>query len=116
MVQASLFSRSAPTVARARHQGHQAASRAAARADASVPDWTARAAVYVLAFAHTMTDRWLVEDARAYAEDQGCPPPPDPRAWGHVARLLERRGEIRPDGYRPSRASHGSPKVAWRLR
>lgn len=33
-----------------------------------------------------------------------------------VVRLLARQGEIRADGYRPSRASNGSPKVVWRVR
>lgn len=81
-------------------------------------EWVRKACVFVLGFAHVKhadKSRFLIEDAREYAEASGFLAPPDKRAWGQVPTALRRRGELRADGYLPSPASNGSPKVAWRL-
>lgn len=115
MTQASLFSKTPPTLARARAKGHAGARRAAARADAVQPDWLDDACAAILFWAQAWDRPFLIEEARE-ALVEGYPAPSDPRAWGHAVRVLKARGQIEPAGYAPAKSSHGSPKCLWRVR
>jgi hypothetical protein len=103
-----------PLVARARQRGHRAAALAAARADRVQDEWTVKAIAWTRQFADRRRDTpWLMEEARAFAEDGGLEAPPDKRAWGHVVQALKRQGVLRSMGTGAARSSHGSPKVRW---
>lgn len=112
MTQASLFSKAAPTLARARRKGHQGAARAGQRAGAV---WLEAACLAVLRLGRHITGGWLLETIREWLADEQFPVPPDARAWGAVLQRLKREGRIQAVGYRSARSSHGSPKVLWRV-
>lgn len=89
-------------------RGHEGAELAAARAG---EDWKDAAYFALCGYAAT-NGEFTIEDVRESVRD--LPPPPDGRAWGQVATRARRAGVIVPAGYRPTKASNGSPKVLWR--
>lgn len=121
MTQPNLFQPPEPLLVRARRQADAGASRAVAHAERVQADWQARATQMVARFAgakaaynHPDHEPWLAEEARAYAEREGVPPPPDGRAWGAVMQACRRAGLIVPCGYAPAVSSNGSPKTMWK--
>lgn len=104
------------TIASARERGHEAAEAAANHAERTIHDWIAQACRAVLIYAKCVEGQsWMVESARAFAEANGLPIPPDKRAWGHVVRKLRAEGKITSAGYGSAASSNGSPKVRWVL-
>ena len=69
-------------------------------ADAVQPAWSSIALDHVRDFVHHHQgrDAFLGEDIRKWAEDNGCPTPPDGRAWGAVIKAAGRSGLIRKTG------------------
>ena len=97
-------------------RGIDGAERAGKHADEAMPRWRDDANLIVWAYAQTHK-QFMAEDARAYAESVGLPPPPDKRAWGIVFKALSKLGLLFNLGYGPTKSSNGSPKVIWgRLR
>lgn len=86
--------------------------RTAARAERRLPGWLEIALGYLQAFAATR-QRFMTEELRAWAIAEGCPAPPNPKAWGAVMQAGRRRGIIRSIGYAPAASSNLSPKVLW---
>lgn len=80
--------------------------------------WSARAMLALLQFAKARpSSAFMTEDARAAAEKNGLPLPPDRRAWGHVVRAASAAGHIQHVGYDRQKAAncHSSPKSLWML-
>lgn len=103
-----------PTLETRKATGQQAAAAAVKHADKVFARWLERACALVLMFAEGQAGAFLLEDARAYAAAHKLENPPDGRAWGGVAQLLKRRGEIVPTGfYAPAKSSNGAPKATW---
>ncbi|PYJ10800.1 MAG: hypothetical protein DMF06_05185 [Verrucomicrobia bacterium] len=105
MTQLSLFGE-------AKAEGYAAAERAAARAGG---DWFDRAYSGFVEFA-VGHHQFKTEDARHVAERRGLPPPPDKRAWGHVARRAASAGVVRCVGRQPGMDAHGSDVATWQSR
>lgn len=89
--------------------------RAADHANRVESEWTGQAIGFLTTFAHDIGRPFLIEEARAWAESKGCPPPPDARAWGSVARRCAAKKRIEKCGYGPAASSNCSPKVLWKL-
>jgi len=87
---------------------------AAAHADREIGNWSEEALNFFRLYSTIKPDGFLTEDARAWAEKIGLPPPPDGRAWGYIARRASREGFVRSAGYEKARSSNNSPKVLWR--
>jgi hypothetical protein len=96
--------------------GHQMAKLSSDRADRELGDWSDKALNLFLEFANSTSDPFLVEQARAYAEDNGLTPPPDARAWGHIVRSARRSEKIVSCGFALAKSSNHSPKVLWKLK
>jgi len=105
------------TLADAQHAGQQGAMVAAVHADKVEESWSQKASVLFLDYARDIVkgQPFLTEDARAWAESQGLPPPPDGRAWGFVAKAMREANHVLFAGYAPAKSSNGSPKCLWRL-
>jgi hypothetical protein len=88
--------------------------RAATRANKVESEWTGQALGMLTAFAAQAGGPFLIEQARAWAEAQGLPPPPDARSWGSVARTAAAKRRIEKVGFAPAASSNCSPKVQWR--
>ncbi len=88
--------------------------RAGQHADRIEDGWTYQALGMLTAFSRQATGPFLIEEARAWAEKQGLPPPPDARSWGAVARRAAAKHRIEKVGYAPAASSNCSPKVQWR--
>ena len=106
-----------PTLEQAIRQGEQGALAAAQHADWDSMGWTQKASVLFLDYARDVMlgQPFLTEDARAWAESKGLPPPPDNRAWGFIAKAMRESQHIAFAGYAPAKTSNGSPKCLWRL-
>lgn len=102
------------TPADARVVGLDGAARSAVRADGVSADWVERACARVTAYADAATEPFLLEDARAAAEADGLPKPPDGRAWGAVVTVLKSRRILTSAGPAPAKSSHGSLKFTWK--
>lgn len=90
--------------------------RAAKRANAVSPDWMARAADLFMEYARMFPHaEFFTESVRRFAKDQGLPPAPDPRAWGHVPRNLLVAGKIERGTPRIATNSNRCLKPTWRL-
>lgn len=62
-------------------------------------EWQQQAAAAFKTFARRVGRPFQTREARAYAEQGlGIAPPPEPRAWGAIARLASREGIVRPVG------------------
>lgn len=96
--------------------GEQGALLASQHADSASMDWTQQASCLFVDFSKAVKkgQPFLTEDARAWAESQGLPPPPDNRAWGFIAKAMSQCGHVVSEGYAPAKSSNGSPKVLWR--
>lgn len=93
----------------------QGATRAAEKADRVTPQWSKTALAFVRSYA-MVHERFMTEDVRVAAEQEGIARAPDARAWGSVMLVAAREGIIRASGYAKQRAAncHGSPKTVWR--
>ncbi len=112
MSQPDLFGLSALTLAT--ETGHVKAQQAAQKADTAVPGWTALALDIVAFWASRRAQGpFLLETARAYAEEQGLPAPPDKRAWGSIVQTLKKQGKIKMVGFGAAVSSNASPKCLW---
>lgn len=88
--------------------------RSGQHADDVESGWRHQALALVVAFAIGHPEPFLIEQAREYAEKHGLPKPPDPRAWGAVARLAQAKRRIYKVGFAAAASSNCSPKVLWR--
>lgn len=88
---------------------------AASHANEVETEWTGQALGLLIAFAKTVGRPFLVEEAREWAEQHGCPRPPTARAWGPVVKTAERKGRIAKTGAAPANSSNRSLKHLWRL-
>jgi hypothetical protein len=88
---------------------------AVAHADRFEDDWSERAFCAFARYA-ALHREFLTEDVRVYAIDAGLSPPPDPRAWGAIARRAVRERIVKKAGYRLSEVppAHASPMTLWR--
>lgn len=89
--------------------------RSARRANRVESEWTGQAIGFLTAFAREIGRAFLIEEARAWAESRGLPPPPDARAWGAVTRRAAAKKRIRKVGFGPAASSNCSPKTLWSL-
>lgn len=99
-------------------RGLEGAQRAADHADrACSPSlWSVNALRFVRAYALTHS-LFMAEEVREWATTHGFPPPPDPRAWGHIITTAKRQGMIEASGeYRMTSLppAHSGPRVVWR--
>lgn len=85
----------------------------AEHANQAEDEWTGQALALLTAFALQVGRPFLIEEARAYAEVNGLPAPPDARAWGYVARKAYAKKRIDKVGFAPAASSNCSPKVQW---
>lgn len=89
------------------------AQQAVDHANAVESEWSGQALGLLVAYAIAHPGPFLTEDARPWAEAQGLPPPPDPRAWGQVVKRARAKGRLRKTGeFAISRVSK-SPKPLW---
>jgi hypothetical protein len=93
-----------------REQGMQSASDHANEVES---EWTGQALALLVAFALDVGRPFLVEEARAYAQNKGLPPPPDARAWGTVTRRAVAKKRIEKAGAAAAASSNCSLKVLW---
>lgn len=93
--------------------GNTGALLAASHADREIADWSKNALAFFDLYAHQKPDGFLTEEVRAWAEKMGFPPPPDDRAWGHIAKKAAKQGIVVPIGYAKAKSSNNSPKVLW---
>jgi hypothetical protein len=98
----------------ASEKGHAAAQASAERADREIDDWTNKAVALFATFAKITPYPFLTEDARQFAESRGLSSPPDGRAWGHIAKRVQRAGITVSAGFGSAKSSNGSPKVLWK--
>lgn len=91
---------------------------AASRADREQENWTECALDLFRLYAIQKPEGFLTEEVRAWAERLGFEPPPDNRAWGHIARRAVNAGYVEPAGFKKqaSATCHGSPKTLWKRR
>lgn len=92
-------------------------AQSAAHADRVMPTWTDRAYFVFSSFARGR-ETFTTEDVRAYACSLGFPAPPDPRAWGHVARRALRAHVVEHAGHVKAKSPgvHGMNVTLWRSR
>lgn len=90
-------------------------SLAASHADRKQEKWSDDALSLFRLYAIQKPEGFLTEEVRAWAEKLGFAPPPDNRAWGHVAKRAAMAGYVRSAGFRKqaSATCHGSPKTLW---
>lgn len=93
--------------------GSTGALLAASHADRKSQGWSEDALSFFELYANQKPDGFLTEDVRVWAEKMGFPPPPDERAWGHIAKKAAKKGMVVPIGYAKARSSNNSPKVLW---
>jgi len=88
--------------------------RSRAHADACESGWTYQAVALITAFAKANAGRtFLIEEARAYAIENGLPHPPDARAWGGATRSARAKGRIKKVGAAQAASSNLSLKHTW---
>lgn len=92
----------------------EGAQRALDHAERVIEAWGDRAYTHALAFIAGQ-DAFTGEQVRAYAENHGLPPAPEPRAWGAVMLRLKRDGRTVFRGYDLSanKQAHNRPVVVW---
>jgi hypothetical protein len=98
----------ASSLAAAFAAGDAGAKLAADHANAETPGWSEVAESYARQFVATRTKPFIAATLRIYAENNGCPSPPDKRAWGCIIQTLRRDKTIVPTGvWVPSPYQHG---------
>ncbi len=96
-------------------------SKAEAHAASEHAQWPELAAGYLDRFMRFSCSlqggRFQTTHFRHWAEVQGLPSPPDPRAYGGIIRRAAKAGRIVADGYacKPDESSHACPAVVWRV-
>lgn len=68
------------------HPRDEGMTRAVDHANREELEWSGQARGYLRMYADSHGGAFLIEDARAWAEEKGLPLPPDARAWGAVTR------------------------------
>ena len=96
-------------------RAEQGMEAAAGHADRLEANWRHQALGSLTIFANLIGRPFLIEEARAFAENNGLPPPPDGRAWGAVTQAAARGAvpRIRKVGAAPAASSNCSLKVQW---
>lgn len=79
-------------------------------------EWSGQALGLLVAFAKQAGRPFLIEEARAWAEANGLPPPPDARAWGAVTKRASVKKRIEKCGAGAAASSNCSLKPLWRYR
>ena len=100
-----------PTIA----AGHAAAEQAANNAGVA---WADAAMASVHSFKAAFNgDKFLTEDVRIFAENNGLPKPPDKRAWGAIILRAKRDGIVKSCGFAMTHSPeyNAGPKTAWRF-
>ena len=61
---------------------------------------------------------FTAEAVRRNAEENGCPKPGDPRAWGGIMQRAEKDGKVKRVGYAKStnRQAHKRPVTIWQAK
>lgn len=78
-------------------------------------EWSGMALGLLLAFAKARYPAaFLVEEARAYAEANGLPEPPDRRSWGAIPRRARAKRRLEVCGSGAAASSNCSLKRLWR--
>lgn len=85
------------------------------------PEWRAKATAAFRRFAETHAE-FMCEDVRVAAQREGLPPPPDPRAWGHISREAAKKREhggeeiVTIVGYANTKVkpAHAGPRAVYR--
>jgi hypothetical protein len=95
-------------------KGHDMAKMSSDRADRENENWSLQAFQLFLQFARKSKSTFLTEDARQYAYLHGLKPAPDDRAWGHIAKAVEREGYIQHAGFGLAKSSNNTAKVLWK--
>lgn len=86
-------------------------------ANAVESEWSGQALGLLVAYAKTVGGPFLIEQARAWAETNGLPLPPDARSWGAVTRRASAKRRIeKTGGAAIAASSNGSLKPLWRYR
>jgi hypothetical protein len=90
-------------------------SRAADKADRTIPGWCALACDAVRRFAAHQHGWFTMEQIRLVMEPE-LPAPPDARSWGQVTRMAKARGyiEVVKGQAFPAASSNGSAKPVYR--
>lgn len=77
-------------------------------------EWSGQALGLLVAFAKQARRPFLIEEARAYAEKNGLPLPPDARSWGAVTRRAKAKRRItKTGGGAAAASSNASLKPLW---
>lgn len=94
-------------------QGQIGMEQSVARADRAVDGWSEIALKHLRDFAAAHTDSFLAEEIAPWAYEQGCPPAPDDRAWGHVVKKGGNQGYIMQTGLAAKNRLSGNAST-WR--
>lgn len=85
------------------------------RANRAESEWSGQALGLLMAYAkRVFPTPFLIEQARAWAESVGLPPPPDARAWGAVTKRASVKRRIEKAGAGAAASSNCSLKPLWR--
>ena len=89
---------------------------AAAHAERETEGWNRMAFEAFVRYVNAVSEPFMTEDVRNYAEALGMPEPPDKRAWGAIAMKAKRAGLIVSLGYAPQQSvnAHKAPKTLWK--
>ena len=113
-VPAQLSFKAPPPTGSPSAEARAGANRAEARAERAVTGWAETAYTYLRGYA-ARHSRFLAEEVRAAAAQDGVPVPPAPGAWGNIFKRAAREKLIQKDGYAPSKqaSTHGKAAVVW---
>ena len=94
--------------------GHAAADAALRNAGIT---WAEQAMNLLEQYKQKADGKFLCEDVRVFAENNGLSKPPDSRAWGGVIKRAQRLGIVVPAGYAMTRhpSCHAGVKTAWQF-
>jgi hypothetical protein len=93
-----------------------AIQRATDHQEKRLPGWNERALKMLMYFSR-ITDDFITEDFRYWAEKNGLEEPGEPRAYGGIVLKASRMGMIIPTGHfrnMKNPKSHENPKRVWR--
>ena len=112
MSQLKLFDSTLPVPASAGSLRTQGIQQSLSNADKAVIDWSVKALTLMNRFP---ASRFMVEDLRAWAYQQGLPKPPSERAWGGVIAKAKNKGMILHSGYQSVKnpKAHCTPASCW---